>query len=135
MSRPSVMSVERPGVQVGPETRLELRRLANLFLISSVTLALFLAWVFSQALRVTFPRPVTLVWGAVLLVGLATTYAFAAFTLIRARRLGWLVLSLIPFTCLPCAVAYAYIRRMEIEREVLGEDRTSGRQRRGGRRR
>jgi hypothetical protein len=129
------MSVERPGVQVGPETRLELRRLANLFLISSVTLALFLAWVFSQALRVTFPRPVTLVWGAVLLVGLATTYVSAAFTTLRARRLGWLVVCLIPGLGLPCAVAYAWVRRMEIEREVLGEDRTPARQRRGGRRR
>ncbi len=33
---------DTPGADAGPELTVELRRLANLFLVSSVTLALFL---------------------------------------------------------------------------------------------
>jgi len=44
------------------------------------------------------------------------------------------VLCLLPVTCVPASVAYAWIRRQEIERAVLGDRRApASRQRRGGR--
>ena len=122
-------------MQVGPETRLELRSLANLFLVSSVTLALFMAWFFSQALRSDVPASRGVRLGRRAARGPGDHLCARRLHPLRARRLGWLVVCLIPGICLPFAVAYAWVRRMEIEREVLGEDRTPGRQRRGGRRR
>jgi hypothetical protein len=134
MSHPSAATREatRTGAPVSPELRLELRRIANLFLVSAVTLALSLLRVFAEALHVSFiPREILVVWGGALLVGWATTYVYAIFVTFKARRLGWLVWCLLPFTCVPAAVAYAWARRMELEREVLG-DGVRARQRRGG---
>ena len=124
---------DQPGVAVDPERQLELRRLANLFLVSSLTLVLFLLRAFSLALHVTFiPAPVSVVWGFVLLVGWAATCVFAVYVTFKAARWGWLVLCAIPFTSVPGAVAYAWMRRQEIEAEVLGEG-SRAQQRRGGR--
>ena len=59
------------GAEVDAQTALELRRIANLFLLSSITLALFLLRAFGEALSVTFiPQAVYVVWGLVLLTGL-----------------------------------------------------------------
>ena len=123
------------GVAVGPELAAELRRLANLFLVSSITLVLVLTRAFAEVFRVTFiPRPAYVVWGVVMLTGWAMTYVYGVFVTFKARRWGWFALCVIPFTCVPAAAAYAWIRRQEIERTVLGEDRTpAGRQKRGGR--
>jgi hypothetical protein len=128
---------DAPGAPVSPELGQELRRLANLFLVSGITLVLFLARAFSVALHVTFiPRSVFVAWGIVMLTGWAMSYVYGVFVTFKARRWGWFVLCAIPFTCVPCAVAYAWVRRQEIEREVLGDDRgrsPAGRQKRGGR--
>ncbi len=131
------------GAEVDEATRSELRRLANLFLLSSVTLIVLLLEVFARALGVSFiPQPVYGVAGLVFLVGWAATFVYGLYVTFRAARWGWFVLCVIPVTCVPASVAYAWIRRGEIEREVLGEDggRRSGRttaaqarQRRGGR--
>jgi glucan phosphoethanolaminetransferase (alkaline phosphatase superfamily) len=128
---------EAQGVVVAPALKQELRRLANLFLLSSITLALFLLRAFHEALSVSFvPRSVIVVWGVVMLTGWAMTYVFGLYVIVKARRLGWTVLFAIPFTCVPAGVAYAWTRRMEIEREVLGiEPHAASRQKRGGRRR
>ncbi len=122
------------GAEVDAQTALELRRIANLFLLSSVTLALFLLRAFGVALSVTFiPQAVYVVWGLVLLTGWAATEVFGAYVTFTARRWGWFVLCLIPVTCVPASVAYAWIRRQEIERAVLGDERpAAARQRRGG---
>ena len=134
------------GAEVGEATRLELRRVANLFLLSSVTLVVLLLQVFARALEVTFiPPPAYAVAGLVFLVGWAATFAYGLFVTFKAARWGWFVLCVIPVTCVPAGVAYAWIRRGEIEREVLGEapdahaapgrsvaGRTASRQRRGG---
>jgi hypothetical protein len=124
------------GVAVGPELAAELRRLANLFLVSGVTLLLFLVRAFAEALTVTFiPRQVYVVWGLAMLTGWAMAYVYGVFVTFKARRWGWFALCAIPFTCVPAATAYAWIRRQEIEREVLGDERErppSGRQKRGG---
>jgi hypothetical protein len=122
------------GAEVDAQTALELRRIANLFLLSSITLALFLLRAFSVALDVTFiPQAVYVVWGLVLLTGWAATEVFGAYVTFKARRWGWFALCLIPVTCVPASVAYAWIRRQEIERAVLGDEpRPAARQRRGG---
>lgn len=139
-----------PGAAVDQATRFELRRLANLFLLSSVTLIVLLLEVFARALEVTFiPQPVYAAAGLVFLVGWAATFVYGLFVTARAGRWGWFVLCVIPVTCVPASVAYAWIRRGEIEREVLGTDgahdgttssRTSSghagsRRRRGGKKR
>jgi hypothetical protein len=124
------------GVAVGPELAAELRRLANLFLISGITLLLFLVRAFAEVFTVTFiPRQVYVVWGLAMLTGWAMAYVYGVFVTFQARRWGWLALCAIPFTCVPAATAYAWIRRLEIERVVLGDGRgrpPSGRQKRGG---
>ncbi len=128
---------DAPGVEVDPETTRELRRLANLFLLSAITLALFVLRALGIALKVDFiPDPVYVVWGVVLLLGWAATLVYGVYVTFLARRWGWLVLCLIPVTSVPAAVAYAWIRRQEIERSVFGDERASGaRQKRGGRKR
>jgi len=123
------------GAQVDEGTRLELRRVANLFLLSSVTLIVLLLEVFARALGVTFiPQAVYTAAGFVFLVGWAATFVYGIYTTFKAGRWGWFVLCLIPVTSVPACVAYAWIRRAEIEREVLGEPApAASRQRRGGR--
>jgi hypothetical protein len=122
------------GVDAGKETRLELRRLANLFLLSGVTLALFVLRALAEALSVTFiPYGVYVAWGIVLLTGWAAALVYGVFVTFTARRYGWLALCLLPITSVPAGVAYAWIRRAEIERAVLGEAPAApSRQRRGG---
>jgi len=124
-----------PAVDAGPELTAELRRLANLFLLSGVTLVLFLLRAFAIALHVNlFPDSVIVVWGTVLLIGWAASLVYGAWVTLKARRWGWFVLCVFPVTCVPISVAYAWVRRQEIERDVLGpEEPTSARQRRGGR--
>ena len=81
------------GAEVDAQTALELRRLANLFLLSSVTLALFLLRAFAVALSVTFiPQAVYVVWGLVLLTGWAATEVYGVYVTFTARRWGWFVL-------------------------------------------
>jgi hypothetical protein len=124
-----------PGVAVGPALAAELRRLANLFLVSGITLVLFLARAFAEVFTVTFiPRSAYVVWGIAMLTGWAMTYVYGVYVTFKERRWVWVALCAIPFTCVPAAAAYAWIRRQEIEREVLGEDGAPrGRQKRGGR--
>jgi hypothetical protein len=133
---------DAPGARVDEATRLELRRVANLFLISSITLIVLLLEVFARALSVTFvPQAAYAIGGLVFLVGWAATFVYGLYVTFKAGRWGWFVLCVIPITCVPAGVAYAWIRRGEIEREVLGDRRaatatsTASRQRRGGRKR
>ncbi len=123
------------GAEVDAATALELRRLANLFLVAGITLALFVMRAFAEALSVTFiPRGVYVAWGLVLLTGWAASLVYGVFVTYSARRWGWLVLCLLPLTCVPAGAAYAWIRRQEIERAILGDGPVSAaRQRRGGR--
>jgi hypothetical protein len=78
------------GVQPSPKLAAELRRIANLFLVSAITLILFLLEAFAKTLSVTFiPRPVYVVWGVALLTGIAVTYVYALYVTSKARRWGW----------------------------------------------
>jgi hypothetical protein len=113
------------GALVSPELAVELRRLANLFLISGVTLVLFLLRAFAEAATATFvPAPVYVIWGLTMLTGWAMTYVDGVYVTFKARRWVWFALCAIPFTCVPAAVAYAWFRRQEIERDVLAADRS-----------
>jgi len=127
---------DAPGADVDEHQARELKRLANLFLVSSVTLVLFVLRALAEGMSVTFiPDAVYVVWGVVLLTGWAMTYVYAVFVTFQARRWGWLVFCAIPFLCVPGGVTYAWFRRQEIEHEVLGDaPPTAARQRRGGRR-
>jgi hypothetical protein len=126
---------DAPGAEVDEQTALELRRLANLFLLSGVTLALFVLRALAEALSVTFiPQGVYVAWGVILLTGWAATEVYGVYVTFAARRWGWFILCLLPLTCVPASAAYAWIRRQEIERAVLGAERSpDSRQRRGGR--
>jgi hypothetical protein len=129
---------DAPGARVDDATRSELRRVANLFLLSSVTLIVLLLEVFARALGVTFiPQAVYAAAGLVFLVGWAATLVYGSYTTYKVRRWGWFALCLIPVTCVPASVAYSWIRRGEIERDVLGDagPTKTTRQRRGGRNR
>ena len=126
---------DAPAVAIGPELSAELRRIANLFLVAAISLILFLARAFAEVLKVNFiPHSGYVVWGVLMLVGWAVTYALGISVTFTARRWGWFAFCAIPVTCLPAAAAYAWMRRMEIEHEVLdGADHVSARQKRGGR--
>lgn len=114
---------DAPAVQVDGATRAELRRVANLFALSSITLLVLLLQVFARALEVDFiPQVVYLAAGLIFLVGWAVTLVYGLSVTFRAGRWGWFVLCLIPVTCVPASVAYSWIRRGEIEREVLDGD-------------
>src|SRR5665647_3099626 len=63
------------------------RRLANLFLVSGITLLLFLVRAVAEVFTVTFiPRPVYVVWGIAMLTGWAMTYVYGVFVTFKARR-------------------------------------------------
>ena len=125
------------GADVDEQTALELRRIANLFLMSAITLVLLMLLMFAQALSVTFiTGTIKAVLGGIMLVGWAMTLVYGVFVTFKARRWVWLVLCAIPFSCVPAAIVYAWPRRQEIERAVLGDQRApAARQRRGGKKR
>lgn len=113
---------DEPVADVDDETRLELRRVANLFLVSAVTMIALFVELFARALDVTFlPQAAHTILGLVFLVGWAATVVYGVYVTYRARRWGWLALCIVPPTGPPAALAYAWIRRLEIEREVLGD--------------
>ncbi len=127
---------DAPVADVDDETRLELRRVANLFLVSAVTMIALFVELFSRALDVTFlPQAARTILGLVFLVGWAATVVYGVYVTYTARRWGWLVLCIVPPTGPPAALAYAWIRRQEIEREVLGDEPSPPARRRRGRKR
>ena len=125
---------DAPAPEVGPELSAELRRIANLFLVSAISLVLFLARAFAEVFKINFiPHTGYVAWGVLMLVGLAATYVYGVSVTFAARRWGWFAFCAIPVICLPVAAAYAWVRRMEIEQEVLGDAHSRARQKRGGR--
>jgi hypothetical protein len=128
---------DAPGAEVDDQTARELRRLANLFLLSATTMIILLIGLFARTLDVTFISSAGYaVIGLFFLLGWAATAVYGVYVTFTARRWGWFALCVIPVTCVPAAVAYAWIRRQEIERAVLGADPSPAtRQRRGGKKR
>jgi hypothetical protein len=114
---------DAPGAGVDDETRRELGRVANLFLVSAVTMIALFAELFAQALAATsVPQAIHAVLGLVFLAGWAATVVYGVYVTFTARRWAWLALCAIPPTSPPAALVYAWIRRREIERAVLGEE-------------
>jgi hypothetical protein len=114
---------DAPGADVDDETRRELGRVALLFLVAAITMIALFAELVAQALEAAFlPRVVHTVLGLVFLVGWAATVVYGAYVTFTARRWVWLALCALPPTSPPAALVYAWIRRREIEREVLGDE-------------
>jgi len=125
--RPRAPGRDAAGAPVDPQLRAELRRLAGLFLVSSITLALFILRAVYVALDVALlPDAVVVVWSVALIAGWATTFAYGLYVILKARRWLWAVLFAIPLTCVPAGVAYSWTRRMDIERQVLDGRTASG---------
>ena len=100
-------------------TRLEVKRVAILFLLSAVTLLLFLAYVVAEGLGVTFIPPVVwAMWLASMFSGFVATWAYGVYVTARARRWVWVVLCALPPTAVPCAAAYSWIRHGELGTEI-----------------
>ena len=100
-------------------TRAELKRVTVLFLLSAITLLLFLVYLLAEALGVSFIPPVVwAMWVASLFSGFVATWAYGVYVTVRARRWLWVALCALPPTAVPCAVAYSWIRRGEMEMEL-----------------
>jgi hypothetical protein len=111
---------EQTTVVVQGERKRELRLIAHLFLVSSVTMLLFMMYVIAALLKVTVPYAAGVVWIAAMAAGGLATYVYGIFVTARFRRWWWLVVIAIPLSCVPGALAYAWTRRMEIEHETFG---------------
>ncbi len=127
---------DAPGAEVDAATRLELRRVANLFLISSLTLiVLLLRGLRSRAGGHVHPTaPST--WSAASSSSSAgrPPSSTACTSPSRPGAGAGSCCASSPSPACRQAVAYAWIRRQEIERAVLGDPhRAPSRQRRGGR--
>jgi hypothetical protein len=102
-------------------TRAELKRVTVLFLLSAITLLLFVVYLLAEGLGVSFIPPVVwAMWVASLFSGFVATWAYGVYVTVRARRWLWVTLCALPPTAVPCAVAYAWIRRGEMETELQG---------------
>lgn len=100
-------------------TRAELKRVTVLFLLSAITLLLFLLYLLAEGLGVSFIPPVVwAMWLASLFSGFVATWAYGVYVTVRARRWLWVALCALPPTSVPCAVAYSWIRRGEMEMEL-----------------
>jgi hypothetical protein len=100
-------------------TRAELKRVTVLFLLSAITLLLFLVYLLAEGLGVSFIPPVVwAMWVASLFSGFVATWVYSVYVTLRARRWLWVALCALPPTAVPCAVAYAWIRRGEMEAEL-----------------
>jgi hypothetical protein len=107
-----------------PTVKAELKRLAILFLMSAFTLVLVVADAVARAiLHDVLPG---IVFGMVQLSwlgGAFATYFYGLYVTIRARAWGWVVLCAVPLVgSVPGSVAYSWIRRGALERQILGEE-------------
>jgi hypothetical protein len=112
---------EGDGVEVDWATRAELKRVAVLFLLSAITLALFLLYLVAGLVDPDLvPDVVWAMWVTSMLCGYVATWFYGIYVTARARRWVWLALCALPPTAVPCSLAYSWIRRGEIEQQVLG---------------
>ncbi len=113
--------------------RAELRRLALLFLISAITLVLVIADAVMRAVGSSIlPDIVFLMLQMSWVGGALATYFYGLYVTIRARAWGWVIVCAVPlFGSVPACVAYSWIRRGALERQVLEDEER--RRTRGGR--
>jgi hypothetical protein len=110
---------------VDPKLKAELKRLALLFLISAITLWLVVVYAVLRAIDSgLFPDIVWFMWGAAIFSGCIATYFYGLYVTLRARAWGWVLLCAVPVIgSVPGCVAYSWIRRGQLERQVLEEER------------
>lgn len=107
-----------------PLVKAELKRLAVLFLVSSITLVLVFADFVLHALpQGTVPAPIPLMTQVAWIPGALATYVYGLYVTVRARAWGWVALCAVPlFGSVPGCVAYSWIRRGALERRILDEE-------------
>ena len=114
-----------PVAVLDPVLRAELKRLAVLFLISAITLVLVFADFVIRALAYDIlPAPFPLMLQVSWVSGAVATYFYGLYVTIRARAWGWVLLCAFPLAgSVPGSVAYSWIRRGALEREILRKER------------
>lgn len=128
MSGQSWAHDEAHGSSVDAVTQAELKRVAILFLVSSITLLLVLLYAVARALLIqalgieVVPDIVWVMWVVSMFSGSVATWGYGAYVTLRARRWFWAALCLFPFTAVPCSAAYAWIRRGELEAEIAAQE-------------
>jgi len=119
MQRQPTQSRDDGDLVLDAATRAELKRVTVLFLLSAITLLLVLLYLLAEGLGVSFIPPVVwAMWVASLFSGFVATWAYGVYVTVRARRWLWVALCALPPTSVPCAVAYSWIRRGEMEMEL-----------------
>ena len=110
---------------VDPVVKAELKRLAVLFLISAITLVLVFADFVIRAIPYDFlPVPFPLMLQVSWIGGAVATYFYGLYVTLRARAWGWALLCAVPLAgSVPGSVAYSWIRRGALEREILETER------------
>lgn len=118
-------TTQAPAPVLDPALRAELKRLAVLFLVSAITLVLVFADFVIRALPAdTVPPPIPLMVQVSWFGGAIATWVYGLYVTVRARAWGWVVLCAIPlFGSVPGCVAYSWIRRGALERQILDEER------------
>jgi len=117
--------IDRGTPVLDPALKAELRRLAILFLLSAVTLVLVAAYAVTRRIdQQLIPDIAWIMWATAIIGGCVATYFYGLYVTVRARAWGWVALCAIPVAgSVPGCVAYTWIRRGELERQVLdGEE-------------
>lgn len=106
-----------------PILKAELKRVAILFLLSSVTLVLVVAYAVARGIdQQLIPDIAWIMWATAIFSGCVATYFYGLYATIRAGAWGWVALCAIPVVgSVPGCVAYAWIRRGELERQILDD--------------
>jgi hypothetical protein len=107
-----------------PRLKAELKRLAILFLMSAFTLVLVVAYAVMRRIdEQLIPDVAWLMWAAAIFGGCVATYFYGLYVTVRARAWGWVALCAIPVVgSVPGCVAYTWIRRGDLERQILDEE-------------
>jgi hypothetical protein len=98
----------------------EIKQLSVLFIVSSISLVLFVILGFIQWFNVSLP--VVIPWMLVFSIGPGwlVCWVYGTYVTFRARRFLWTALIVFVFAAIPGSLMYAWTRRMEIEEEILG---------------
>lgn len=106
-----------------PRLKAELKRLAVLFLISALTMVVVVGYAVTRRIdQHMIPDIGWIMWATAVFSGCVATYFYGLYVTIRAKAWGWVALCLIPVVgSVPASVAYSWIRRGELERQILAD--------------
>jgi hypothetical protein len=96
--------------------------------MSAITLLLVISYaVLRQIGAGLIPDVAWIMWATAIVSGCTATYFFGLYVTIRARAWGWVALCAIPVVgSVPGSVAYAWIRRGELERQIIADETRHG---------